>query len=223
MSRGSILLLEDDILLSQTIEEYLAKEGFCIYPVYDGISAQDALYEKSFDLLLLDIKVPELNGLEVLKAYRKVDEKSPAIFITSLNSLKDIENGFLSGCDDYIKKPFELKELLIRIDALLKKSFGLKVENDIKIGENTIFSIKNMSLRVNDKTVKLPEKEYKLLCLLLKKRDSLVSHEEIMSHLWNYEQEGSDESLRTHIKNLRKILGKNRIVSYKKLGYKFTA
>jgi len=219
--QAKILLLEDDIPLSETVCEFLEESGFIVTPVYDGISAQDILYEKQFDLLLLDVKVPELNGFEVLKAYREERSGAPAIFITSLNSVDDVEHGFESGCDDYIKKPFELKELLVRVKSLLKRSFLKSASEMIDLGDGVAFDIEGMNLQKNGEIIKLQEKELRLLKLLLQKRNELVTHEEIYTALWEYDEESSDESLRTYIKNIRKIVGKEQVVSLKKLGYKF--
>ncbi len=223
MSKGRVLLLEDDVQLSDTVSEYLSERGYSVECAYDGLSAQDILYEKSFDILLLDVKVPELNGFEVLKAYRKEKSGAPAIFITSLNSMDDVEKGFNSGCDDYIKKPFELKELELRIASLLKRGFLKKGNDRIEIAPEIFFDVEGMALYVKNEEVRLQEKEQKLLMLLLQRRGEVVGHEAIKARLWDYEEEGSDESVRTHIKNLRKILGKDCIVSLKKLGYKLTA
>ena len=110
--KSKILLLEDDLNLSETVCEYFEEQGFEVICVYNGDEAICAIYENSFDLLLLDVNVPNKNGFEVLKEVRKENNNVPAIFTTSLNSMDSLEEGYLSGCDDYIRKPFELKELL---------------------------------------------------------------------------------------------------------------
>ena len=106
-----ILLLEDDIILSEIIEEFLISLNNEVICTYDGQTASELSYEQTFDLLLLDVEVPSINGFEFLKSLRKQDINTPAIFITSLNQIEDLEKGFEVGCDDYIKKPFELNEL----------------------------------------------------------------------------------------------------------------
>jgi len=218
--KSRILLLEDDYNLSQTIEDYLEEQGFEVICVYDGEEAIAKVYEKTFDLLLLDVNVPKKNGFEVLKTIRNQNNYTPAIFITSLNSMDSLEEGFFSGCDDYIKKPFELKELLLRVQMLIKKEFAKKCDT-IQITPDVTFNTIANIVKVNNEEVKLNLKELKLLKLFLQHPNELLSHEKIYNCVWDYDEEHSDNSLRTYIKNLRKILGKEKIVSLKKLGYRF--
>lgn len=218
--KSKILLLEDDLNLSETVSEYLEDSGFEVSCVYDGDEAIELIYEHNFDLLLLDVNVPNKNGFEVLKEVRKNNKKTAAIFITSLNSMDSLEEGFNSGCDDYIRKPFELKELLIRVKTILKKEFSNKNEL-VQITHTITFNSISNELKDNGVEIKLNLKESKLLKFFLQHPNQLLSHEMIYDHVWEYDEEYSDNSLRTYIKNLRKILGKDTIVSLKKLGYRF--
>jgi DNA-binding response OmpR family regulator len=220
MPKSKILLLEDDINLSETIEEFLQDEGYEVSHVYDGDSAEEVIYEEKFDILLLDVNVPGLNGFELLKKIREEGNETPAIFITSLNSTDDLSDGYESGCDDYIRKPFELKELLLRVQSILKRSFFHKAENKIKIKEDIFYDLNNNELVKEGKKVVLNNKEDRLLRLFLQYQNQIIPHEKIYETLWNYDETYSDSALRTYIKNLRKILGKESIESIKKLGYK---
>ena len=218
--KTKLLLLEDDLTLNETVVEYFEDEGYEIVSVYDGDDALSAIYENSFDLLLLDVNVPSLNGFEVLKQVRKEGNKTPAIFITSLNSMDSLEEGYESGCDDYIRKPFALKELLIRVQTIIKREFSAK--NDlIQIDENITFDSISNELVSNGEIVKINFKELKLLKFFLQHPNELLVHDRIYDYVWEYDEEYSDNSLRTYIKNLRKVLGKDKIVSLKKLGYRF--
>ena len=218
--KSKILLLEDDLNLSETVCEYFEEQGFDVICVYDGDDAISAIYENSFDLLLLDVNVPNKNGFEVLKEIRKEKNSVPAIFTTSLNSMDSLEEGYLSGCDDYIRKPFELKELLFRAQTILKREFSSK--NDlINITPEITFNSISNELKQNDEEIKLNLKELKLLKFFLQHPNELLIHDRIYDYVWDYDEEYSDNSLRTYIKNLRKILGKDKIVSLKKLGYRF--
>jgi len=203
--------------------EFLEDEGYEVVSVYDGHEAQEKLYESKYDLLLLDINVPGIDGLELLKESREGGVVAPAIFITSMDSVDDLERGFNSGCDDYIRKPFALKELKIRVETLLKRSFFHEAKELITIDKNIFYDSKNSELIVDGKTVSLGNKESRLLRLFVKKEGEVLAHERIYEHLWDYDEEPSDTALRTYIKNLRKIIGKERIVSIKKQGYKFAA
>lgn len=217
MKKAKILLLEDDLNLNETIKEYLEDEGFEVDAAYDSDEAFEKIYENSYDILLLDVMVPGENGFEILK---KIEKKIPTIFITSLNSVEDLEKGYESGCDDYIRKPFALKELKLRVETLLKREFETK-DDLVKIDKDLYFDLKNLELYKNKNVVSLKPKEKKLLKLFLKNKNRSVSHEQIYNALWDYEETPSDTSLRTYIKNLRKILGKDKIVSIKKHGYRF--
>jgi len=220
---GKILLLEDDANLNETVAEFLTEQGHEIVAVYDGYEAQEKLYESKYDLLLLDVNTPGINGFELLKEARAEDVLAPAIFITSLDSVDDLEKGFESGCDDYIRKPFVLKELLIRVETLLERGFFHAKKELIPISKMIQYDIKNNALLIEGQNVSLGNKESLLLKLFLKSQGEVLAHERIYKHLWEYDEEPSDTALRTYIKNLRKIIGKDCIVSIKKQGYKFTA
>lgn len=222
MPKNRILLLEDDTNLSETLCEFLESKNYLVTAVYDGEEAENAIYEHQFDVLLLDVNVPSLSGFELLKKIRQASNMTPAIFLTSLNALEDLEHGYESGCDDYLRKPFALKELLFRIETILKREFFHAPKPRLIIAEQIEYDTLTNTLFVENKPVLLQNKEAKLLKLFLQKKNEIISHEMIMSHLWEYDEEGSDDTLRTYIKNLRKVIGKETIVSIKKLGYKFT-
>jgi len=218
---AKILLLEDDANLNDTITEFLEELGHDITSVYDGYEAQEKLYESKYDLLLLDVNIPGINGFDLLEEVRAGDVVAPAIFITSLDSVDDLEKGFDCGCDDYIRKPFVLKELKIRVETLLKREFFHEAKDLIIISENILYDINNNELLINNEVVSLGHKESTLLKLFMKNSNEVISHDRIYKHLWDFDEEPSDTALRTYIKNLRKIIGKEKIVSIKKQGYKF--
>ncbi len=218
---SKILFLEDDANLNETISEFLEEQGHEIISIYDGYEAQEKLYESQYDLLLLDINVPGIDGLKLLKESRDKGNITPAVFITSMDSVDDLERGYNSGCDDYIRKPFALKELLIRIETLLKRDFHHHSTDILYISKDKTYDIKSNELLISGETISLGNKESKLLKLLLKHQGQVVAHETIYDYLWDYDEEPSDTALRTYIKNIRKIIGKERVVSIKKQGYKF--
>lgn len=217
---ASILLLEDDLQLSDTVKQFLELKGYEVYCAYDGLQAQDIVYEKGIDLMLLDVKVPYLNGFEFLKGLRAEGKEIPAIFITSLNAVEDVEKGFDMGCDDYIRKPFALKELLVRVESLLKRSYGTHDEK-IELGKGVVFDTKELILTRNDQRIPLKTKELKLLALFLQHQNELVTYETINAALWEYDEEPSSGSLRTYIKTLRSSIGKECIETVKNIGYRF--
>ncbi|MBZ7938207.1 MULTISPECIES: two-component system response regulator DccR [Campylobacter] len=218
---AKILLLEDDLSLSEIIEEFLSDEGYEVSVCTDAKEALNLAYEKYFDLWILDVKVPLGDGFSLLKDLRSYGKETPAIFMTSLNTVNDLKEGFSSGCDDYIKKPFELAELAIRIKALLKRSFSHKNEDFENLGNGFKFNFASQILFHFDKALPLPSKEVKLLSLLLKNKNIFLSAEKIFEELWDYNEEPSELSLRAYIKNLRKLLGKEKIINQRGRGYRY--
>ena len=214
-----ILLLEDDVTLSDIISEFLTEQGYDVVCAYDGDEAIDRGYEEPFDLFLLDVKVPCQNGFDVLRHLRQEGKESPAIFVTSLSSVDDLSQAYDAGCDDFLRKPFELQELLLRIKALLKRSFYHKASEKIDLGDGIIFDINQSRLYKEDQEIILARKEVKILKVLLAHQNSVVSIEQIIESAWDYDDDVSEESLRTHIKNLRKHLGKDRIINIRGQGY----
>ncbi len=216
----TILLLEDDIQLSDTVKQFLTLKGYEVLTAYDGIQAEEIAYEKHIDLMLLDVKVPHISGFDFLKGIREEGKEIPAIFITSLNSVEDVERGFALGCDDYIRKPFALKELLVRVESLVKRSFGT-YEDKIILEEGLIFDLKELILTKENKKVPLKTKEVKLLALFLQHSNTLLGYSKINEALWEYDEEPSAGSLRTYIKTLRANIGKEKIETVKNVGYRF--
>ncbi len=223
-SQARILLLEDDAGLHETVREYLEEHGYEVHSAYDGHEAQDLLYEKRFDLLLLDVNTPEIDGFRLLQEARAQGIETPAIYLTARESVEDLERGFRSGADDYLRKPFSLKELLLRVETLLKRTHrSSRSVEKIPIYEGVEYDPANRILHSPDGEQILGSKEGSLLLLFLRNPGQVLSHERIFSELWGYDEEPSDNSLRTYIKNLRRLIGKERIVSIKRQGYRYLA
>lgn len=214
-----ILLLEDDMLICDIVSEFLDECGYEVVQVHDGEHAVDKAYEEHFDAFIFDVKVPSKNGFDVLKTLRDAKQDAPAIFMTSLAGMHDLSRGYDSGCDDYIKKPFELKELQLRLQKLIQKSFSLNNSDKMVLNDVWSFEPNNGKLLGNDCELFLTKKETKILNILISHRGNMVSNEQIIMHAWNYNDEATEENLRTHIKKLRKILGKETIQNIRKQGY----
>lgn len=214
-----ILLLEDDLILNEIIEEYLISQEHEVITAFSGNEAQDYLYSQTFDLLILDVNVPFVSGFELLKELRTQNIKTPTIFITSLNMVEDMQKGFDSGCDDYIKKPFELKELDIRINNI-KRLFNIDIKI-IKIDENSYLDLQNLEINLNKKSFIISKKESEILAYLLNNPKKTISIEEIINNIWSYEDSVESSTIRTYIKNLRKILGEDKILNIRGVGYRF--
>ena len=179
---AKILVLEDNELLLETLDEFLSDSGYSVRLAKNGKDAIDLTYHEDFDLFLLDVKVPDINGFEFLKQMRDTGSKTPAIFLTSLRDKESLAQGFELGGDDYIKKPFDLDELLFRIKAVLSRK--IDDEDEVKIFGN--FYINRKRKRVLDMGVELDinPKDYKLLELLIENRGKVVTTEMIVEKLW---------------------------------------
>ena len=215
-----ILLLEDDLILNEIIEEHLISQKHEITTVFTGLEAQDLLYSQRFDLLLLDVNVPILNGFELLKDLRQKEIYTPAIFLTSLNQIDDIEKGFKSGCDDYLKKPFELKELDLRINNI-KRLFNIENEDLIQISKDTYLDKKNLLIKKENEQIHLAKKECEVLEYLINNSSKNVSIEELSLNVWAYEEAPISSTIRTYIKNLRRVIGEEFIINLRGVGYRF--
>ena len=214
-----ILLVEDDETLSELISEYLSEQGYDVTVCPDAKAALDTAYERNFDILILDVKLPKGDGFSLLRELRRLGDDTPAIFTTSLNALQDLEIGYKSGCDDYLKKPYELKELLLRIQILIKRKFSHVNDEFIELNDGYKFYPSSKTLRQNGQIVNLSNKESELLALFLENKNALLSKETIFEKIWNYGEEPSELSLRVYVKNLRRILGKDAIINRRGDGY----
>lgn len=215
-----ILLLEDDPILSEIIEEFLVEHGLHVKLFYDGKTALDAIFEHKFDLLLLDINVPSLNGFELLKEIKNARITTPVIFITSLDQISDVKKGFALGAEDYLKKPFDLEELLVRIERT-KKLHNIDTNERITLTNDLFFDPSNYEIITPETSYKLRKKEVQLLEYFLKHKNRVLSFEEIIEEVWRFEEVPTYATVRTYIKNLRSYGLEALIENTKGVGYVF--
>jgi len=215
-----ILLLEDDPILSEIIEEFLVEHGLHVKLFYDGKTALDAIFEHKFDLLLLDINVPSLNGFELLKEIKNARITTPVIFITSLDQISDVKKGFALGAEDYLKKPFDLEELLVRIERT-KKLHNIDTNERITLTNTLFFDPSNYEIITPETSYKLRKKEVQLLEYFLKHKNRVLSFEEIIEEVWRFEEVPTYATVRTYIKNLRSYGLEALIENTKGVGYVF--
>lgn len=215
-----IFLLEDDLMLSEVIVEHLEDYDYKVTALYDGVAAEDLLFEEKFDLLLLDVNVPLLSGFELLKNLRKSGNNTPAIFITSMNTSQDVLEGFELGANDYLKKPFEMIELKARIDNI-KRQFKIDETDVFEISDKLSYDFSRYILKRENKELKLSKKEGEFLAYFLQHRGEVLSADELMVNVWSYDTAPSSATLRTYIKTLRKYLGEDAISTIRGVGYVF--
>ncbi len=216
-SKITILLLEDDTLFAQTLEDFLEEEGFAVDLAADGEEALCRSYERRYDLLLLDINVPQIDGLEVLSEIRRRQDRTPAIFLTSFRDQEHLHRAFGEGADDYLKKPVDLDELLLRIKALLRRS--RRSRETIMISDLSYDPL-SRTLTSQDTTLTLTRKSALLLDLLLSEANRVVPKERILEHLWGWDETPSEGAMRVYINELKKAIGKERIENVKGVGYR---
>ena len=214
-----ILILEDESILAISMQEFLEDSGYEVLHYINSEQAFDAIYDKPFDLLLLDVKVSgEQNGFELLSSLRKADICTPAIFITSLTDIEDLTAGYACGGCDYIRKPFDLAELKLRVEQVIKLHCFSSSENLIELAFNYKFDTKKMELSLNNKVINLGKTETKLLELLIKQRGFVVTYEMFWEEVWG---EWIDPTnIRVQVGNLRKKLKQNFIKNVRGTGYK---
>lgn len=215
-----ILLLEDDVILNEIIEEFLLSLNYEVITAFDGNIAEELIYEESFDLLLFDVNIPNITGFELLKNIRQNNINIPIIFITSRHTADDVKIGFNSGCDDYIKKPFELSELQLRIENV-KRLRQIDNHGQIKIDNDTFYNYEKKVIIRNNEEFNLSKIESKILEYFLKNKNKTISIDEISVNNWLYDEMPESTTIRTYIKNLRKKLNDETITTLKGIGYRF--
>lgn len=201
-----ILLVEDDVQICEVITEYFHNKGEMQLTIaHDGEEGLECVYETEYDLLLLDVMMPRLNGFEVCKEVRK-ESMVPIIFLTARGREEDVLYGYDLGADDYVVKPFSLAELYAKTKALLNRSKGLVGTKLLQCGEISMHPTA-FTVTVSGKEIALPPKEYSILKYLLEHKGELVQKETLLTRIWGYDYEGNERVVDNRMKNLRKELG----------------
>jgi DNA-binding response OmpR family regulator len=216
-----ILFLEDEYALRISVEEFLDDLGLQVDTFENGDDAFDAIYQGSYNLLLLDVKVPGMDGFELLKLLRQQEIMIPALFITSLTHVDDLAKGFELGCCDYIKKPFDLKELQIRLEHALRSECLHAKKELIQLNDIYAYDTKNFLLLESGKKIELAKTEKRILECLIKHRGAVVSIESFQKEVWGDDIDPAN--IRVQINKLRKKMAHALIINVRGLGYKIDA
>lgn len=209
-----ILLLEDDDFICEQVKSYFELDGHKVDFYNDGQTLLDSSDLSIYDIFLLDINTPIKNGIETLKEIRKISD-TPAIYLTAMNDLEHVKQGYKAGCNDYVRKPFLFEELEFRINQLIHKD----ITDRIKIDENYSFDLYSMQLFYKTEVVDLNTQEKELLYLLIRNIGNAISPEIIKNYVWD-DKNVCDNTLRTKIKKLRSKLEGNFITNIRNIGYK---
>ncbi len=215
-----LLLVEDDRELSQTLSQQLKKEGFAVDISDNGIDAEFMGDEEPYDLVILDLGLPQRSGLDVLKNWRQKNNKVAVIVLTARDAWHERVDGFKAGADDYLGKPFHVEELLVRIQALLRRNHNMPGDSIKSSG--LILDEERQQIRIDSgDPIKLTGTEFRLLRYFMLHPDKILSKTRLTEHVYEQDFDKDSNLIEVYVRHLRKIIGKERIITQRGQGYIF--
>ena len=211
-----ILLLEDDIMLNDAITQYLTTGGHFVKSVKDGNECVAVLENEKFDLLIFDINVPHIDGISILEDLDKKKKMAPTIFISALLDIEDITRAFDIGCHDYLKKPFHLKELSLRIDKILKTADAPMQHK--RLSKSYSFDCENMTLYFNNEPQVITKRQLQIIELLTNNRSLVCNYDMFRDYVWN-DDFIDNATIRAEVNRVKKVLKEDFIVNIRGIGY----
>ena len=220
----NILVCDDEVMIRKLIRKYAEFEGHIVEEASNGMEAVMLCRRKNYDIIIMDIMMPELDGFSACREIRK-DSGIPIIMLSARGEEYDKINGFELGIDDYVVKPFSPKELMLRIDAVMRRMSKKEKENEIVAINGLVADFTARTVSINGERVEMSPKEYDLFFYLIANRNIALSREKLITDVWGYDFYGDDRTLDTHIKLLRRSLGdySKHIVTLRGVGYRFEA
>ncbi len=216
-----VLLAEDDLMLGRSMERGLRLAGFSLDWTQDGLQTQAALREQPYAVLLLDIGLPGLDGLQLLQWLRSEDRPVPVLVVSARDAVSDRVAGLNLGADDYLTKPFDLDELVARVHALARRGSG-RAQPELKFGRLTMRPLRREAL-LDNQPVALAAREYDLLLALMENPGTVLSREQLESRLYGWQEEVASNAVEVHVHHLRRKLGAAWIKNVRGVGYKLVA
>ncbi len=216
-----ILIAEDDRELRQLFVHVLTKNGYSVKGVTNGREALDALDADYFDLIISDIMMPELNGYDLVRSLREAGNTTPVLMITAKDSFEDMRRGFISGTDDYMVKPINVNEMILRVQALLRRAQMISERRQV-VG-STVMEIDSLTVTTENESFVLPQKEFMLLYKMAASPGKIFTRQQLMDEIWGYENESDTHTVDVHIGRLRDRFRDNKdfkIVTMRGVGYK---
>lgn len=201
-----ILVIEDDKKIANSLKKGLEQETFSVDVAYDGISGYDYAAAETYDLILLDLMLPGMNGLEICERLRKKENNTPILMLTAKDDIPDKVTGLNMGADDYLTKPFSFEELLARIKALLRRPHN-SVNTKLKCNDLVLDTI-SYKVQRNNTEIKLSKKEYALLEYLMRNKGKILTKEQIMEHVWDFDSNILPNTVEVYIRYLRNKIDK---------------
>lgn len=217
----NILVVEDDKNLKKLMITYLKKNSYNTFEANNGIEALDIIDKNYIDLIISDIMMPQMDGYELLKSLRESKYEIPILLITAKSSFEDKREGFVLGADDYMVKPINMEEMILRVQVLLKRTRRAN-EKKIKIGD-LVVDYNNLSVTKKGETYNLTNKEFLLLYKLLSTPDTIFTRQELMEEIWGMDSESDYRTVDVHIKRIREklnVIKEFEIVTVRGVGYK---
>ena len=218
----NILLVEDELSLARAVKRILEQQGYLVDAVHDGLSAVDYATGFDYDLIILDVMLPKLDGFEVVRILRKDNVNTPVLMLTARTTVRDKVNGLNRGADDYMTKPFDTEELLARVNALTRRT-GEVIVNDVRY-EDLALDVRSAVLRCGAESVQLSKKEFEVMKTFLYNPTMTITKDALISNVWGIESEATDNNVEVYISFLRKKLKylKSRVSirNLQKIGYR---
>lgn len=217
-----ILVVEDDKNLRRLMATYLEREGYDVYHAEDGEAALRVMETTHIDLIISDIMMPNMDGYELTEELRRAEYTLPILMVTAKETFEDKKKGFLVGTDDYMVKPIDMDEMLLRVAALLRRA-NIANEHKLQIGDEIELDYDSLSVRVRGKIHELPKKEFYLLFKLLSYPKKIFTRQQLMDEIWGMDAEADERTVDVHIKRLREKfddLDEFKIITIRGLGYK---
>ena len=219
MQKVKILIVDDEKNIREVIKEYVTLEGYDVMEADSGLKALELLNTNKFDLIILDIMMPIMDGFTLLNSIPK-EKKIPTIILSARDDEVDKLEGFDRGIDDYLCKPFSPRELMARVKAILKRTKG---DVDSYSYDKLVVNFLEHTIRIDDKEINVTPKEFEILKYFINNKRIAISREQLLNKIWGYDFYGDDRTVDTHIKMLRNNLGRYRdlIITVRGIGYKF--
>ncbi|WP_066687695.1 response regulator transcription factor [Christensenella intestinihominis] len=217
-----ILVVEDDKNLRRLMAAYLEQGGYEVYHAEDGEAALSILDSTHIDLMISDIMMPNMDGYELVEELRSAGFTLPVLMVTAKETFEDKKKGFLVGTDDYMVKPIDMDEMLLRVAALLRRA-NIANEHRLQIGDDVLLDYDSLTVRAHGKLFELPKKEFYLLFKLLSYPKKIFTRQQLMDEIWGMDAEADERTVDVHIKRLREKfedLPEFRIITIRGLGYK---
>lgn len=212
-----LLLLEDDLLFGESIQDVLEEEGYDVVLCRNGNEALEATFSKKFDGYLLDINVPLLDGLSLLGSLRSANDQTPTMFLTSHSDMKTLSCAYKNGADDYLKKPFDTQELIMRLGVLLRKG---KPKGQLRSLGSLVLDEVHKRILVDENEIAISPKEYQLMALLIRNCGKVVTKEMMIEEMWSASEMMSEGSIRVYVNRLKNLIGSAQIHNVRGFGYR---